>query len=90
MRLKQIADIPTYNYNTLDQFIINRPDQLVVLVAQSLVKTKHTALIINSKADYAQTVARHQRITVTILDRLYLLCCGKRWLIFIGTVSLLP
>ena len=68
MGLEEIVTILTHNDNILDQFIINRPQQFVVQVAPSLVKTKHTALIINSKADCVQTVARPQRTTVTIFD----------------------
>ena len=86
--LEQIANIPTHNDNILDQFIINRPDLFVVQVAQSLVKTKHKALIINLKADCVQAVARPQRTTVTIFDytplvSFLLACCIKHSLILI-------
>ena len=58
--LEQIVNIPIHNDNISDQFNTNRPDQFVVQVAQLLVKTKHKALIINSKADCVQAVSRPQ------------------------------
>ena len=49
--LDQIVNVPTHNDNILHQFLTNRPDLFTVQVAQSLIKTKHKALIINSKLD---------------------------------------
>ena len=76
--LEQIVNIPTHNDNILDQFITNTPDQFVVQFAQSLVNTKHKALIINSKADWAQAVACPQRTTITIFDYTPLISCLLR------------
>ena len=56
--LDQIVNLPTDNNNILDQFLTNRPDLFTVQVVQSLVKTKHKALIINSKLDCAKAVQR--------------------------------
>ena len=56
--LEQIVKVPTYNKNILDQFITNRPDLFNVQVAHSLIKTKHKARIINSKADCIQANSR--------------------------------
>ena len=41
--LEQIVTIPMHNDNILDQFVTNIPNQLVVQVAQSLVKAKQSA-----------------------------------------------
>ena len=64
--LDQIVNVPTHNNNILDKFITNRPDMFVVQVMQSLVKTKHKALIVNSKAECVQDVARPGRTVVQL------------------------
>ena len=87
--LVQIVNIPTHNNNIFDQFITNSPDQFVVQVAQLLVKTKHEALIVNSRADCVKVVSRPQRTKITVLvswtiHRWYLACCVKRSEIITG------
>ena len=54
-----------------DQFLTNRPDLFIV---QSLVKTKHKALIINSKLDCAKAVQRPQRTIVKLLEYTPVVC----------------
>ena len=61
--LEQIIKVPTHK-NIIDQFITNRPDLFNVQVAQSLVKTKHKAIIINSKTDCVQANSRRQCATI--------------------------
>ena len=85
--------MPTHNDNILDQFINNRSDQFVLQVAQSLVKTKQKAFIINSKANCVQAVSRSQCTTVTIVDNTLLVSfllhqalANFNW----GDISLLP
>ena len=78
MGLELIVNILTHNDNILDPFITNRSDQFVIQVAQSLVKTKHKVLIINSKVDCVQAVAQPQRTTVTIFDYTSLVSCLLR------------
>ena len=73
-----LVQIPTHTNNILDQFVTNRPDQFVVQVAQSLVKTKHKALIVNSRADCVKVVGRPQRTKVTVLDYTPLVSCLLR------------
>ena len=64
--LDQIVNVATHNDNILDQFITNRLDLFVVQVAQSLVKTKHKALIVNSKAECAHAMLRPSRTIVQL------------------------
>ena len=66
--LDQIVNVPTHNNNILDKFITNRPDMFVVQVMQSLIKTKHKALIVNFKADCVQDVPRPGRTVVQLWD----------------------
>ena len=49
-----------------------------VQVVQSLVKTKHTALIVNSKSDNVQPVPRPQRTTLKLLQYTPLVACLLR------------
>ena len=49
--LDQIVNNPTHNNNIIDVFITNRQDLFDVQVGQSLIKTEHKALIVNSRID---------------------------------------
>ena len=65
--VNEIVNVATHNDNILDQFITNRSDLFVVQVAQSLVKTKHKALIeINLKAECAHAMPRPSRTIVQL------------------------
>ena len=76
--LEQIVKVPTHNKHILDQFITNRPDLFNVHVAQSLVKTKHKALIIISKADCVQANSHPQRAMIEICNYTPLTSCLLR------------
>ena len=78
--LDQIVNVATHNENILDNFITNKPDLCVVQVAQSLVKTKHKALIVNSKAECAHAMPRPSRTFVQLWNYTPTApaCCDKR------------
>ena len=78
--LDQIVNVATHIDNILDQFITNRLDLFVVQVAQSLVKTKHKALIVNSKAKCAHAMLRLVGLLYSsgIILRRPPACCDKR------------
>ena len=67
LRLHQSVNVSTHNTNILDVLIANRPDLLRVHVWQSLIKTKHKALIVNAnslKAESVQRGSRRRRVQV--------------------------
>ena len=66
-----------YIYIYIYIFLTNRLDLFSVQVAQSLVKTKHKTLIINSKY-CAKAVKRLQRTTVKLLDYTPVVYCYLR------------
>ena len=61
-------NVPTHNNNTLDVLLTNRPDLFDVQVGQSLVKTQHKVLIVNSKAEKSECVRYAPRHRVQVLD----------------------
>ena len=67
LRLHQSVIVSTHNTNILDVLIANRPDLLRVHVLQSLIKTKHKALIVNAnslKAESSMRGSRRRRVQV--------------------------
>ena len=66
--LDQIVNNPTHNNNILHVFITNRPDLFDVQVGQSLIKTEHKALIVNSRIDCNAAKQRTPRRRVHVLD----------------------
>ena len=66
--LDQVVNNPIHNNNILDVFLTNRPDLFIVQVGQSLIKTKHDALIVNSRTDCTDSTQRTKCHRVQILN----------------------
>ena len=65
---EQMVNLRTDGGNILDLFITNRPDMFNVQVEQSLISTKHKAIITNAKSIITQTGLGAHRKSIQISD----------------------
>jgi hypothetical protein len=66
--LKQIVNTPTHCANMLDKVFVNIPDLFNVSVVKSLIKTKHSALLISTNPDNMQPCPEKKRTKVLLYD----------------------
>ena len=64
--LDQIVNLPTHGANILDAFVTNSPDLFDLKIGQSLIITKHKALIVNDRSTKIQPVQYAARKSVQI------------------------
>ena len=63
----QFVKDPTHETNILDKFLTNQPDLFDALVIQSLVKTKHKAVLVNcDKTTSNRDITVKPRITIDV------------------------
>ena len=68
--LLQIVTTPTHNLNLIDKVFVNHPDKYEAYCIQSLIKTKHMAVLIVPVGAHCpdNLVKKHKRTTVSVYD----------------------
>ena len=61
--------MPTHGANISDVFVTNRPDLFDLKVGQSLISTKHKALIVNDRSDKSVQIPTNTPLTANLLQQ---------------------
>ena len=90
---EQLVQMPTHNSNILDKFLTNRPDLFDIQVVQSLIKTKHKAVVINtSKVPFVKPYVHRKKVCVnqyspSVAKRLSEYAGGYNWRVITNAID---